>query len=422
MAALTLTTEHSLAHHIAQATPPTPDQQAAYQAAYQAAWAFPEQALLVLDTNVLLHYYQLPIASRKRLHAFLEQHQGRLYYSDQVRREYERHAQPLRQQHRRLLGDSRPTAEQAALRPALQAYLDRQAPLWRAYPQLQAQWQSVYANSGAWLKRLRRHAEQQSAALRRDFDAADLQPLLETWQPLPSFSKKEYQRLKHQVHALAQTVGEEPIKGFANATAAYAYRHPERTYPGLGDALTKTDQGLGDYVLYHELLKLALALPDPKPPILFLTNDHIKGDWMTPQERPYAHYYQHFDTQTGTLCHFLPAHAWLEQNAQVTLTPLLERSEVGRDAQHYLWQQPPNLTSESIPALLAELYPNRPKAQAPDWEQIKEDLAEERGITTVAHLRDQLLACYPRLIAREQQLDIIHDRLAALQLSLDIRP
>lgn len=417
----TLTEQHSLYHHLDHAPPITPAEQQHYEQAHQQArlqWL--DDAILVLDTNILLGYEQLPLQARARLYAFLEREQDRIYLSDQVYREYTRHLEAVRLHQRQALRYPRPTPRQQALRPALADYLDRQAALLRDYPALQGQWQAVYANSGAWLKRLQRHAQAQVAAARQGLTEPDLSALVEGWQRLPRLTKSAYQRLKKQVRAFTQGVLAEDPKGFADAAAAYGYRHPDRVFPGLGDVLHKRDDGLGDYVIYHELLQWALAQAEPKRPIIFLTHDYSKGDWMTVAQTPYWHYYHHFYTQAQTHCHILPAQEWLQRHAGITFTPLLQADEAWQDAQHYLWQQPPTLTPKNTAELLAQLYPNRKTAPETDWDTLLETLAEEYEIKTVNHLKTVLLEQYPRLIQREQALQGVHDRTTALRLSLDM--
>lgn len=399
----------------------TPVQQTQYKRAHQRALIQQlEEAVLVLDTNILLGYEQLPLQTRQQLYAFLEQEQHRIYLPDQVYREYTRHLDAVRAHQRQLLRYPRPTPRQQALRPALADYLDRQAALLRDYPTLQRQWQAVYANSGAWLKRLQRHAQVQVTTARQQLAEPDLSALVPHFQRLPSLSKTEYTRLKKQVRALTQAVLEEDPKGFADAAAAYGYRHPERVFPGLGDVLQKRDEGLGDYVIYHELLKWTLAQPNPKPCIIFLTHDYSKGDWMTLQQTPYWHYCHHFFTQTQSHCHILPAQDWLQRHAGVAFTPLLQAEEAWKDVQDHLWQQPPHLSTTHLVELLAQLYPNRPPMPETDWAVLLETLEEEYNISTVNHLKTLLLERYPHLIAQEQQLQGVHDRTTALRLSLDI--
>lgn len=417
----TLTEQHSLHHHLDHAPPITPAQQQEYEQAHQnACTQWLDQAILVLDTNILLGYEQLPLQERQHLYTFLEQEQDRIYLPDQVHREYTRHLKAVRLQQRQYLRYPRPTPHQQALRPALADYLDRQAALLRDYPALKGQWQAVYANSGAWLKRLQRHAQAQVAAGRQRLTEPDLSVLVGRWKRLPPFSKSAYQRLKKQVRGLLQAVLAEDPKGFAHAAAAYGYRHPNRVFPGLGDALGKRDDGLGDYVIYHELLQWALAQPTPKQPIIFLTHDYSKGDWMTLGQTPYWHYCHHFFIQSQTHCHIMPAQTWLQQHAGVAFTPLLQADEAWQDVQYHLWRQPPTLTPQNTAELLAQLYPNRKAATETDWEVLLETLAEDYEVETVQHLKTLLLEQYPRLIQREQTLQVVHDRTMALRLTLDI--
>ena len=413
-----LTEQHSLAHHLKQATLPTLEQQQHYQQQYQQALDFPAEAILVLDANVLLGYAQLPVAEQQRFYAFLEKEQARIYWSAQVQQEYQRHIKVVRQQQRHAVQHPGLTTAQQALRPALADYLEREGPLLEHYPKLLAQWRSVYANSGAWLKRLRRHAQAQTTAGREWLEALSLTPLMAQWSALPALAKTTRQALRQQLQAFTEQVAQENPKGFANAAAAYAYRHPEQVFPGLGDAGRKPMGGLGDYIIYHELLQLALQQTEPRP-IIFLTNDHIKGDWMTVQQTPYWHYYHHFATQTHTLCHILPAQPWLYRHAQVDFNPLLEQAAIWRDMRQALWQSSPALDAQNLPELLATLYPNRPKAQT-DWEGLLEELAEDVGVFHLGHLETLLLERYPRLVAQEQALQTVHDRLGALCLSLDL--
>lgn len=416
--AFVLTQAHGLAHYLSTAVVPDKATLARYQAADHRARGFPADAKLVLDTNVLLRYYQLPLKERRRLYAFLEQQQGRLYLSEQVRREFERQAPTLRQQQRAAVRWKRPTLAQQALIEEVADDLCQHAGLLRSYPQLQADWQAVQAHLPRWLKRLGRHAEAQVAEGRRHLAAQDVAHLVPHFQSLPTLSKKEYQRLKQQVRGLAATVQGEATKGFNDAAAAYAYRYPERVFPGLGDALLKANQGLSDYVIYHELLKWVATTAAPAT-FLFLTLDSSKGDWMTLRQTPYTHYQHHFDTHTGRLCHFLPAEAWLADHAAVDTTPLQEASAIWPDLQQALWAGDPLLVGE-VKDVLGQLYPHRAAPETVDWEALVDTLAEG-GIATRAQLYTTLLEVHPQLLRRELATHHVCDRVEALRLALNLR-
>lgn len=367
---------------------------------------WPKSAPVFLDTNVLLGYYQMPINARQRFYPWLVQHQG--YASDQVKREFKRHAPTLQRIHRRHLRAPIDLARLADSQGQLKAYLKQQARLLRDYPSwrraledLLAEVATVTAQSEQYNQRYLK----QGHDLLRQINHNDPFKVLYT---LPAIEKREYKHLKREFDQAAVQAIQENNKGFDDAVAAYQYRHPERVFPGLGDVLTKQKNPYGDYLIYHELLKWA-ARDEGDAPILFLTDDSTKGDWLDARGAPYPHYQQHFKAQTGRLLHIHAARPvltqWLGRDTTTLLTPI----EVQQDVEKAIWTKNAAQAVQliSIPAvkvLLETLFPTRTQeGTVQEWQEVMDYLQEDTHYQSLFQLEGQLLRHYPKII--QQALD-----------------
>lgn len=362
-----------------------------------------------LDTNVLLGYYQMPLVARPIFYQWLLDIQG--YVPDQVQREFRRHAKPLQQVHRRHLKN--PVAveqlEQSAI--ALQTYLHEQAGLLQAYPSWHQALEETLSEAHQLIKLSQLYNQeylQQGHFILRQANKHNLVKVLHTLAPL---KKKEFKQLKKEFNQAAAHALQENNTGFDDAVAAYQYRNPHHVFPGLGDVLHKRQNPYGDYLIYHEILKWA-AQNKGEEPILFLTDDSTKGDWLNARGEAYEHYQQHFLEQTGRILHIHAARPLLEQWLNINTTTLLLPKEAQEDVKEAIWHQNAAtmqpFSIKLVKTLLNKLWPERPEGGEDwEWQETIEYLQEESSCQSLFQLEGQLLQSYPQLIQQtlHQQQD-----------------
>jgi hypothetical protein len=361
-----------------------------------------------LDTNVLLGYYQMPLAARPLLVQWLQDHY--CYVPDQVQREFKRHAKVLQRTHRRHLQPPIPPTKLSHAKEELAQYLQQQARLLNDYPSWKQILQALLAEA--------QHITEQAEAYNKDFlkqahnvlrqvnKTAPIQLL----QPLAPLSKRAYKHLKREFDQAAAPAIQEQNKGFGDAVSAYQYRYPNRVFPGLGDVLSKQKNPYGDYLIYHEILQWA-AQDGGDTPVFFLTDDSTKKDWLDARGAPYPHYQQHFLEQTGRILHISVARPLWQQWLQVDATTLLTEVEVQEDVEAAVWQQNSSkstqlISTKNVKNLLKKYFPNRAVGAVADWDEAIEYIQEATPYQCLLHLEKQLLTSYPKLIQqtiKEQQ-------------------
>lgn len=382
----------------------------------------PPNSPIFLDTNVLLGYYQMHLVARPVFYQWLQSIQG--YLPDQVQREFRRHAKPLQRIHRRHLIDpiQMVPLEQSAI--ALQAYLQEQAGLLKAYPNWHQVLEETLIEAQSLVAQTQLYNQeylQQGHSILRQANKHNLVKVCHTLSPL---NKKEFKQLKKEFNLAAAHALQENNKGFEDAVAAYQYRNPNHVFPGLGDVLHKRQNPYGDYLIYHELLKWA-AQNKGEDPILFLTDDSTKGDWLDARGAAYPHYQQHFLEQTGRILHIQAARPLLEQWLGIDTTTLLVPKEAQEDVKKAIWRQNAAIVQPFSPtavkALLDELWPERPEGgEDGEWQETLEYLQEESPYQSLFQLKGQLLQAYPKLIEQTLLQQEDYSQLEALKKAINM--
>lgn len=361
-----------------------------------------------LDTNVLLGYYQMPLAARPLFVQWLQHHH--CYVPDQVQREFKRHAHALQRKHRRHLQPPIAQEKLSHAKEELAHYLQHQARLLNDYPSWKQTLEALLLEA--------KHIAQQTEAynqyfLKQGHDVlrqANKTAPIQWLQPLTAIQKREYKHLKREFDQAAAQAIQEHNKGFGDAIDAYQYRYPNHVFPGLGDVLSKQKNPYGDYLIYHEILKWAVQ-DGGDSPVFFLTDDSTKKDWLDARAAPYPHYQQHFWEQTGRRLHISVARPLWQQWLGIDATTLLTTVDVQEDVEAAIWKQNASkstqlITTKNVKNLLKRCYPNRSVGAVPYWEEAIEYILEATPYQCLLHLEKQLLASYPKLIQQtieEQQ-------------------
>ncbi len=381
----------------------------------------PPDTPIFLDTNVLLGYYRQPLAVRPRLLDYWTTQN--CYACDQVQREFKRHADKLQRLQRRHLQPPLALERHMEAIAELEQYVQQQARLLRAYPTWLRDWQQLLAEAKALTAALEAYNQRYLKQAHQLLRTANKTAPLDLLHPLPTISKRAYKQLKREFDQAALAAQQENEKGFDDVVAAFQYRYPSRVFPGLGDVLTKQKNPYGDYFIYHELLQWA-GQDAGTGPVLFLTDDSTKGDWINASGEPYAHYQQHFLAQTQRVLYIAAAQPFWQQQLGVDATPLLLPYEAQQDVEKALWQQnaadkTQPITLSSVHLLLKRLWPTREQGGTnSDWQETVEYVQEATPYQSLLQLEGQLLRAYPSLLRQALTSQAPPSQLGALKQSI----
>jgi rRNA-processing protein FCF1 len=395
---------------------------ALYQKHHAVVQKLQESFVIFLDTNVLLGYYQMPLMGRKALYTFLEANKNRVYICDQVGREYKKHDRKVRRNYSRQLNLVQPTEIQKEVQQQLTNYLEENEDVLEAYPVFKKDLEGAFMNSKNILKILKEFAKERTSRCKKELHKYDLVLLLPHFQHLDALKKQEFKFLKAEFDGLKEAIEEVDQKNFDNKVAAYLYQDPTKVFPGIGDLIQKPENPYGDYCIYHEMLKWA-GQNQPDLPIVFLTNDVTKRDWVDVDKRAYVHYLENFYHNTQNVFYVLHAEEIFSEVLDIPCAHLVTGEEIWQDAEAaVLTNDKDLLTTDQLQALLEELYPNRLSLEEPIefWEEVVEDLVEHFSINTYWELKIELLEHYHLLINLELSRYQFYNQLEALEMTLDL--
>lgn len=375
---------------------------------------------IFIDANVLLVYYLMPWKARRKLYAFLEQNKDRIYICDQVQREFLKHKNAVAKNYESLLVLNIPTEKQRKVTSVIEDYLFVNDDVLEAYPDFKKGLDSLLLESEHILKLLKNQVQTRLELCRQLLRQQDIATLLPQFQQLPTLEVEEFEFLKttfKQLRAEAETF---PKGNALHAIDAYLYKHPEKVFPGMCDIKTKPQTPYGDYFIFHELMKWQ-AIHRPEKPLIFLTNDVTKSDWIDGEKNPYPHYLETMYRHTENIFYTLHAESVFTKILGVDCQHLILSNEVVADleaavAKERKLSKQDLITPENLQNLLIELYPYREEVDEDEeyWLGLIEDLEHENGITSLFELKSFLLENYHALVRTEIDRLTVYDRLDAL--------
>lgn len=249
--------------------------------------AFFQDALIVLDTNVLLSLYEYTAESREEVLAALGQVSGHLWMPYQVGLEFVRGRRSVLESRKRVLADASKSvnAKLTVARNAIIAAKDTVRAQLQKYARVPAEIDSLeqLVSEAAVNQHLAVYRDAFKAHLDMLKNGHDLTPVdVDTADPiLPRVAELYGDRvgLQPEDNLLQQRLDE-----------AVAFRFPNQIPPGFEDVGKGTPlHTAGDFLIWEEVIEQAALLPEGSRRVLFVSND-VKGDWYdisNGQQRPW---------------------------------------------------------------------------------------------------------------------------------------
>ncbi|MCH2022449.1 MAG: PIN domain-containing protein [Saprospiraceae bacterium] len=382
--------------------------------------------LLCLDTNVLLGFYQLPYEARIKLYNFLEQNKDRIYISEQVRSEFTKNRELVINDYEakiivESLGENQKGTQQKIL-----DFLEDNDDVLEAYPHFKEELLGLILESQLIIEKLRENASVKKENCKKQLALLDVFDLLPLFQELSGLEPSEKKFLKDEFYKL-RNEAETYIPGDKNISIdTFVYKQPQKIFPGLGDIKKKPNRPYGDYYIFHEIMKW-IANKSQEVPIVFLTNDITKGDWLNSNKNPYIHYLEIMYLNTSDIFYILHAEKVFSENLGMAFAHLVTSDDIIQDldtafAVQIAKKNIDTITISSLKTLLQEIYPKRKTVEEDDvfWLKVIEELYEDLEIKSFHQLRVDLLENYHLLVKKELLDFCIYDQIDAMQITLDI--
>ncbi|MCX4664083.1 PIN-like domain-containing protein [Streptomyces uncialis] len=262
--------------------------------------AFFTDALIVLDTNVLLSLYEYTPAAREQVLDALSSVRDRLWLPHQVGLEFVQGRHRVIAERRKALNDAPGNVNRRlgeankailAARELVQGLLVKYARDAEASEQLASEISSQAVDTllGEWKTAL----IDQVKALKQDHDLA------------PGSVDTEDPVLPRVAALFGENIADPPSPPVVRqrVTEAVSYRFPNQIPPGFKDAGKGTPlSAAGDYLLWEEVID-RLTMPDGRKRLLFVSAD-MKDDWYQPAEhgraaRPWPSLMSELRNRTG---------------------------------------------------------------------------------------------------------------------------
>ncbi len=392
-----------------------------YKKHFETARQLDDKHRIFLDANVLLGYYQLPIEARRKLWQFLESNKDRIYLCDQVQVEFSQHRAAVMKHYQAKLVLESPTAYQKEVRPLIEDFLEQNDDVLAAYPSFKEELKGVYENSEAILQHLKTWGTEKIEQCKKQFLQDDILELIPELQQLPRLKLEEYRLLRQEFDQL-RTAAETFQPGDKAASIdAYLYKQPSRIFPGVAD-IKKKPKAYGDYYIFHEIIKWIANNPQDAP-VIFLTNDVTKKDWVDSDKRAYFHYLENMYLNTEDVFYILHAEDIFSDVLGQSFAHLVTSEAILEDLDAAVAaERADGMTPTSIQTLLQELYPNRVALEESDdfWQELIEDLENDFDLQSLYELREVLLENYHLLVQLELERYRVYDQLDALEVTLEI--
>lgn len=261
--------------------------------------AFFQDALIILDANVLLSLYEYTAESRDEVLMALGQVSGRLWMPYQVGLEFVRGRRGALESRKRVLNDAAKSVN-AKLIAARTAIISAKETV---RSQLQ-KYARVPGEIDALEQLVSEAAVEEHLAVYRDAFKSHLD-MLRNGHDLTPVNVDSADPILPQVAELyGSRVGDQPDDQLLQRRLdeAVAFRFPNQIPPGFKDFGKETPlKAAGDFLIWEEVIEHAIALPEGKRRVLFVSND-VKEDWYDTsngKRRPWPSLLDEFQRRAG---------------------------------------------------------------------------------------------------------------------------
>jgi len=283
--------------------------------------------IIVIDTNVLLYLYTLPVSKRDGILKYFSSNRDRVFIPGQVVCEYLKHRSgyifsaqeslkglvnelesainELTVSGRKLLFNKLESFKQrAVIKNEMSSVVEKIDAWWRSIDESIGKADMAKEEVLKELKCKVEEAKQAASSLTKD-KVLETVLCTKNLEPL-SFEEKKF--LRGVYDALLNQFKEERDK------LRYAF-------PGCGDR-KKIESGFdpcGDFYIYHEILAL---MKEMDCDAMFITNDVAKSDWVLPNRLPFMHYLFDEYAHTGHMINIVGLEA-----IPMDITPIIPEKE-----------------------------------------------------------------------------------------------
>lgn len=309
---------------------------------------------IFLDTSVILRVYEISFIAREKIKQFLQTNRAKTVLTGQVQFEFIKNREKVINSFQEDVTEQLPKDFNNSVISKLSSFINTNKIRLEDYTEIQEKLASLQSSASELLKEIQEKVSDKKGTAKALLFEDDFLSTLNDMQLLDPLADDYIKFLKDQFMKLVPT-----YKGTSNESYSLM------AFPGCAEKSEKDDP-TGDFIIYHEMMKYA---DDKRTPVIFLTNDTTKGDWLRKDGQPHLHYIENFYLNTGQLIYILDAERLFKGLFETSFESLIEdKNEVPDVIDSYALERfindvdcfkdfkPPNLGAVRI--LANELYEN----------------------------------------------------------------
>ena len=314
------------------------------------ALGFEKSIPIIVDTNVLLAYYETSQTEKKILIEFLNENKDRIFLTSQIEKEFLRNRiKVIDKQYsalNRIEGDFQATYKD--IKNKFTAFLNNKksilskdySAIWDLLLQKQERLNEILEDEQTFSQTIAQAINTTIMDYKEIYVVDKLLEACANLKIIPPLSDEEVDFIKEQYNVLRQkyeAVEKVEIKR-------------QIVFPGCADKPDKEDP-YGDFIIFHEILKFMVCGKDGlvKTDVIFLTQEKTKGDWIHRDLAPITHYIEKAFLVTGKTLFIIHADKLLE----ISFENIYESSQ--QELSTEIWSEN-KLYSVEGNGLLAENY------------------------------------------------------------------
>jgi hypothetical protein len=279
---------------------------------------------IFLDTNILLRFYSISFAARKKLFEFIHENSKRIFITTQVQTEFIKNREDVIQRFFEQVTNKIPKDFNSDIVNKINSFLEQHKVVLKDYPFVENGIKEHQGKLEQLLEKLNRTIEDKRKEQENLITNDQFLDLLNNCQAYEDLTSDEQEFIKKEFDALAKGVSSDSIDSILNKVNAI--------FPGLGDIKFKPDDPYGDYIIYHEIMKFML---NKKSDVVYLTFDNSKGDWMSKNKSPYLHYVQNMYLNTGYILYILDAERALGELLNIDINSLVKSNSISETSRPF---------------------------------------------------------------------------------------
>ncbi|MDR0262374.1 MAG: hypothetical protein LBJ04_04035 [Sphingobacterium sp.] len=268
---------------------------------------------LFLDANVLLRYYEISLAARKKLLTFIESNMKRIVLTYQVQQEFLKNREEVIDNFFKDVTAKIPGNFTSEVLNKIHNFLNQNKVILKDYPDFE----SDISNAKDNLEKARESIDVKIKTVSNDYKKLKFEdPFLDIINKciiLDGLDQEYLTSIKSEFDDLK--------KDTKDVSSESISKNRKMIFPGLGDIKKKPENPYGDFIIIHEIMKYMV---DNSTNAVFLTFDATKKDWMSASKEAYLHYIENVYYNTGKIINILDADRTLEGVLEVDLYSLIE--------------------------------------------------------------------------------------------------